>query len=164
VLTACSQDKFTLVELHHKQPSELTHIIDQQLGDDIEYKIAGQTIIFYDSGANIQSTINLLEILDKQPRVYALNFSWKNPRRASTIKLPSIVSIQQDQNNLINLFNTTWHVDIKPANQTQVWLSLKTKERRKVKSEQHYLLTLNQPGEVANPLLPEDLMINVMLY
>lgn len=163
-LIGCSEDQYTVVELHHKQPSELKPVIDQQLGEDIKYDITGQTIVFYDASDSLHSTIRLLEALDKESDVYSLEFSWKNPNRISTTKLPPSISIQSSKNNVISLFKTNWHINIQPSNQSQVWLSLKVKNKRKVIGEQHYLIALNQAQELEHSLLPEGLMVTVKSY
>lgn len=164
LLTACSDPSYTIVELHHKQPSELTAIIDQQLDGQVEFNITGQTIIFYADMAQLKSTVELLSILDKPPSTYRLEFSWKNPNRRSTIRLPDALSIQQDEENVIRLFDHYFHIAIEPINQSHVRLTIKKKEQRITKQEQHYLLTLNQLEAFKHPLLPRDVMIKVTTY
>lgn len=163
LIAGCSDTQYTVIQLHHKSPSEVTDILNEQLNGNVEFKISGQSIVFYAEPAKIKNTIDLLNILDKPSHVYSLEFSWKNPYRRSTITLPRSMNLVADGNNTVELFDHFFEINIEPRNQTQVLLTIKkkTKKKNRVKEEQHYVLSLNQASELIHPLMPDDVMITI---
>lgn len=163
-LIACTETQYTMVELEHKSPDELLPIIEHQLKGDIEYHTAGQTIVFYAHKKDIQSTIALLAKIDQpinQLNIYTLEFSWKNPARYSTTKLPTPIPVTENKKHTVTLFDKPWVIYIQPANDQQVLLTIKNKKKRKSKNQQQYFLTLNQENEINHILLPKELILTI---
>ena len=187
LLCSCSDKEYTVIELHHLQPGNLISILDKQLGDDIEYDISGQSIIFYASESKLQPIIILLNSLDKPSSIYTLTFAWANKYKRSTTQLPHSITIQTKTPNTIKIFDSFWQVSIDQINQGQVLLTLTQSNKVDSKSdqqlffsdtkgviiqlaetqvepellEQQFVITLNKKERINHEQLPEDLAITV---
>ncbi|MFT5592737.1 MAG: hypothetical protein ACI8SR_001099 [Oceanicoccus sp.] len=186
-LCACTDNKYTVVELHHRQPSDLIPILDKQLAGEVEYAIAGQTIIFYTSATKLQPTIALLNSLDRPSPIYTLSFSWESKYKRSTTKLPPPITIQSDTPNTIKLFNDVWQISIKPVAENTALITLEQKNDANIPSnrqllvngpqgiavqliqpqekhealKQQFLIILNEKERISHSQFPEDLAITV---
>ncbi|MGR6873947.1 hypothetical protein ACU6U9_16915 [Pseudomonas sp. HK3] len=187
LISACSDDEYTVVELHHRQPSELLPILDKQLSDEIKYNMTGQTIVFYANAAELKPTIALLSSLDKPSSIYTLAFSWMSKHKRSTTRLPPPITIQSNTSNTINMFDNNWQVSIEPISQANVLMTLLQKsksneaqenqlflsnsqgttihlvkqEDEHEKLEQQFVLPINEKSGISHSLLPKNLAITV---
>ena len=190
LLCACSDNEYTVVQLHHLDPNKLTSIIDRQLDGEIEYDISGQSIIFYASEKKLKPTITLLGSLDKAPFIYRLSFSWANKYKRSTVQLPPPVTIQSNAPNRIKLFDLLWQISIEQLNHDQVLLTLlqrksadksnqqqifindpngvtlqltESKEEAQL-PERQFILSLNTKERIEHNLLPTGLAVTVSQF
>lgn len=188
LLCACADNNYTVIELHHRQPSDLIPILEKQLGGKVEYDITGQTIIFYTSAAKLEPIIALLSSLDRPSPIYTLTFSWANKYKRSTTKLPPPITIQSNTPNIIKLFDDLWHISIKPLTENTALVTLKQKsnlndptnnqlffrgsqgvavqltqpQKKQEALEQQFLITLDEKERISHSQFPEDLAITVM--
>ena len=187
LLCACSDKEYTVVELHHLEPSTLASILNKQLDEDIEYDISGQSIIFYAGASKLTPIITLLNSLDKPPPLYTLTFAWVSKYKRSTTKLPPSITIQTKTPNTIKIFDLFWQVSIDQINQDQVLLTLMQNNKVDSKNnqrlffndskgvivqlteaqaepellEQQFVITLNKKERINHEQLPEDLAVTI---
>ncbi|MFY0640800.1 MAG: hypothetical protein JXR16_07115 [Bermanella sp.] len=187
LLCACSDKEYTVVELHHLEPSTLASILNKQLGEDIEYDISGKSIIFYAGASKLTPIITLLNSLDKPPSIYTLTFAWASKYKRSTTQLPHSITIQSSTPNTIKIFDSLWQTSIDQINQDQVLLTLIQKNNanekeyqqiffndpkgvivQRVESQtepqllkQQFVLTLNTKERINHDMLPKDLVVTV---
>lgn len=187
LLCACSDKEYTVVELHHLEPSTLVSILNKQLDEDIEYDISGQSIIFYAGTSKLKPIITLLNSLDKPPSIYTLTFAWVSKYKRSTTQLPPSITIQSSTPNTIKIFDSLWQASIDQINQNRVLLTLTQKNNANEKKnqqiffndskgvivqlvesqaepqllEQQFVLTLNTKEKINHDMLPEDLAVTI---
>ncbi|NVK37811.1 MAG: hypothetical protein HWE18_07790 [Gammaproteobacteria bacterium] len=161
LLAGCDKQEYTLVELHHISSADIKSILEQHVDDDIQYDIAGQSIIFHSNQESIKNTIALLQALDKGQSLYKIDFSWGNNKRYSTTRLPSSIYIKQSKENLVRLFNERWQIQIETIDQNRVLCEITLIKKHHLESVQQYVFRLGEAQSIEHPELPDGLALKI---
>jgi len=130
----------TIVTLHFKNPTSLEKVIQESLGGEVDFEIAGQEIIFFARKNRLKATLELLTLLDRGPALYRLSFSRKHKHHYSTETLPYTLTLLEGEYSSRSQSNFQSHYKIERRNKSQSLLLIETQSKKKLQS-QYILMT-----------------------